>query len=71
MSKVMKIISCISVIFTIMFLVLFNQFKYEIFYTLVITFGTIAYHFLMRLAVGYSINFIYKNYEFNKSYKSL
>lgn len=64
MSKVMKIISCISVIFTIMFLVLFNQFKYEIFYTLVITFGTIAYHFLMRLAVGYSINFIYKN-KFN------
>ena len=30
-------------------------------YTLAITFGTTAYHFTMRLIVGYSVDFVLKN----------
>ena len=61
MAKVMKIFALLSTIITIIFFIIFKHYNINIFYTLMITFGTIAYHFLMRLAVGYIINFIYKN----------
>ena len=61
MDKIMKIFALVSTILTILFVVLFYSFNYNIFYVLAITSGTTAYHFTMRLFVGYSINYFLDN----------
>lgn len=61
MSKIMKLTSIISIILTILFAFLFNHYTNEVLYSLAITAGTIAYHFTMRLIVGYTIDFILNN----------
>lgn len=40
---------------TVLFSVLYLKFNTDLFITLSITFGTILYHFLMRLAVGFLV----------------
>ena len=61
MSKIMKSVSVISVIATICFSVLYVYNSMPVFYSLAITFGTIAYHFCVRLMVGTLFNVFMKN----------
>ena len=61
MDKIMKIFALVSTILIILFVVLYYSFNYNIFYVLAITSGTTAYHFTMRLFVGYSINYFFDN----------
>lgn len=51
--KMMKRISIFSAVFTIIFVIFNMVYGRGIFLTLAITFGTICYHFTMRLAVGF------------------
>lgn len=61
MAKTMKIISVISIVLTGVFIILYNVFESGVFFSLSITFGTIAYHFCGRLAVGGLFNLLLKN----------
>ena len=59
MAKAMKIIAAASAALTACFAAAYLNFGYA--FSLAITFGTITYHFLMRLLVGYAINGIFHN----------
>lgn len=61
MAKGMKGIAFVSVCVTVLCAGLFWYTKAEVLLTLAITFGTIAYHFLMRLIVGGLINGLMHN----------
>lgn len=61
MKKTMRVISAASVLLCVLFGVLYGFWRADVFYTLAISFGTTAYHFLMRLAVGYIFNITMKN----------
>lgn len=61
MAKGMKIIAFISTVLFVGFLVWQILYPNSVALSLAITLGTIAYHFLMRLLVGTSINCIFKN----------
>ena len=52
MAKAMKRIAWISVVATAMFILAYQIKALDIFFTLAVTAGTIAYHFWMRLLVG-------------------
>ena len=54
----MILLSAILLIITLIFSLLYIQTDVDIFETLAITFGTTAYHFAMRLLVGFSIVFV-------------
>ena len=62
MAKKMKQITLLVVTITIIFIVLCINTGNELCLTLAITFGTISYHFIMRLLVGYFINFLLNNH---------
>lgn len=51
----MYILTAIFTVLTVLFSVLYLKFNTDLFITLSITFGTILYHFLMRLAVGFLV----------------
>lgn len=55
MAKLIKRITAIVVIFTILFISLYCFTSKALFLTLAITFGTTSYHFVMRLLVAYFI----------------
>lgn len=57
----MKLIALISVLITVIFAVLYRKLQSDMILTLAITFGTISYHFVMRLLVGTVINRLLKN----------
>ncbi|MBR4079605.1 MAG: hypothetical protein IKK29_05285 [Christensenellaceae bacterium] len=61
MAKTMKLTAAASVALTAVFAVIFQLTKIDVFQPLAITFGTAAYHFMMRLAVGYAVNGIMHN----------
>lgn len=61
MKKNMIIISVITVTGTLLFTILYLLIKLPLFLTLAITFGTTAYHFVMRLIVGFVFNILLKN----------
>lgn len=61
MKKTMCVISVGSVLLCAVCSVLYGFLGAGVFYSLAITFGTIAYHFLMRLTVGYIFNITMKN----------
>ena len=56
MAVVMKSVAAVSVLAAVCFSVLYNYTGEGVFLSLAITFGTIAYHFCMRLAVGLIFN---------------
>lgn len=58
MARVIKCTACISTIAAILCVLLYGRFGSDIFLTLAITCGTIAYHFIMRLLVGVVVGFI-------------
>ncbi len=61
MKKTIFLMSLASVILTLGCLAAYIIFKAEFFYAAMITFLTISYHFLMRLAVGYLVNMKMRN----------
>ena len=61
MPKLMKSVSVISLIALICFTVLYMYNSMPVFRSLAITFGTIAYHFCLRLTVGALFNAFMKN----------
>ena len=56
MAKTMKITAILSLLLTVICTLLHIKIANDIMLTLAITFGTIAYHFCMRLFVGEGIN---------------
>lgn len=68
-AKNIKISALVFVVLTIIF-ALINQFTPNTaLLSIAITFGTISYHFLMRLAVGYVIDAIFHNrVDYNKKW---
>ncbi len=61
MKKSIYIITFSSLILLISFTLIYLFTNASVFYSLIITFGTISYHFVMRLFVGLLINHIMKN----------
>lgn len=61
MSKIMKLITVISFVITVLFVIAYTASCKGIFFTLAITFGTVFYHFAMRLAVGKAVDSIFHN----------
>ena len=50
-----------SVALTVLFSLLYRRAHAGVWYSLAITFGTIGYHFVMRLLVGLAYNLCMKN----------
>ena len=61
MAKIMQFISVISLIMTITFALIYQVLSNDIVFSLMITFATIMYHFVIRLLVGGLINFFMRN----------
>ena len=61
MKKTMKRISVITLILTICFFVLYKITNNKILFSFLITFGTTAYHFTIRLIIGGMFDLIMKN----------
>ena len=61
MAKTMKRVSVISLLLTICFFILYRITDYRILFSFIITFGTIAYHFIIRLMVGVVVDMIMHN----------
>ncbi len=60
-AKNIKIFALIVVVVTVIFSMVYQFTAVPAILSLAITFGTISYHFVMRLAVGYLINGIFHN----------
>ena len=61
MAKTMKRIAIISVLLTVAFGVLYQTISNSVIFSLMITSGTIAYHFIIRLLIGTMVNWKMKN----------
>ncbi len=61
MAKVMKWTAVLSGVFTLVFAVWYGFSVNGVILSLAITCGTVFYHFAMRLAVGHTVNLIFKN----------
>lgn len=68
LAKTIKVSALIFVALTIIFALIYQCNSNALFLSIAITFGTISYHFLMRLAVGYLVNGIFHN-RFNYNLK--
>ncbi len=68
-AKTIKITAVILVLLTGVFTVIYQYSSNGVILSMAITFGTIGYHFLMRLAVGYIINGLFHNqFDYNKKW---
>lgn len=66
-AKGIKLLAALFLVLTIVFAILYRHILSATMLSLAITFGTTAYHFWMRLAVGYAVNRIYHNrVDYNK-----
>ncbi len=54
-------VTAISFIALVATLLLYLAFDYKLLYSLSITFGSVFYHFAMRLCVGYVVNSKFNN----------
>ena len=66
MAKIMKFSSVISSILTIIFALTYQVLSNDIVFSLMITFATIMYHFVIRLVAGGLINY-FEYYDAMKS----
>lgn len=62
MAKTIKLTAAFATVITIFFDVLYRNTKDELALTLAITFGTVSYHFIMRLLVGFLINYLFDDH---------
>ncbi len=58
MRKIVHLTAVVSFLITIIFGIVFIKYRKSAALTICITFGTIAYHFAMRLAVGADLIFV-------------
>lgn len=58
----MKRTAVISLVLTVFICLLYTYIENDIVFSLAITFGTIAYHFIIRLVVGYLFDYNMKNH---------
>ncbi len=66
-AKKIKISALVLVVLTIIFTISYQYSPNTVILSIAITFGTISYHFLMRLAVGYIVNGIFHNrFDYNR-----
>ncbi len=64
-----KIAALVLVLVTVAFVVIYQYHPNEVVLSTAITLGTVSYHFLMRLAVGYVINGLYHNqFDYRKKW---
>lgn len=69
MSRIMKIIAVLTTIIAIVFSYIYITINKSVYLTLAISFGTTAYHFIMRLVIGCIINWIMHNKaNYNNNY---
>lgn len=69
MKNFIKFSALVFTILTISFVIIYKNTSSTAFLTLSITFGTISYHFLMRLAVGFTVDSIFHNkIDYKKSW---
>ena len=69
MAKGMKIIAWVSVLVTALALIIYQVKPFETIFTIIITAGTISYHFWMRLFVGGVFNSLLNNkVDYNKKW---
>jgi len=61
MANIMKKTAVIALVLTLAFCLLYGVSNNSVIFSLAITSGTIAYHFIARLLVGWSINLLMKN----------
>ena len=61
MARKMKLIAAISVLLTVVCVILSHNQADGVIFSMAITFGTISYHFVMRLVVGTVINMLMNN----------
>ena len=61
MAKKMKILAAIFTAAFVAFVVAYQFHKNDLILTMGITFGTFSYHFLMRLAVGTIVDYLFHN----------
>ena len=69
MPKVMKMITAIGILVTLVTMIIYQNNNSSIFLTLAITFGTITYHFGMRLLIGWLVMIDAKSNENDNSYR--
>ena len=62
MAKKMSVFALLATSMTIFCVALYSNTGNGLFLTLAITFGTISYHFIMRLFVGISVNLLLNNH---------
>lgn len=68
-AKTIKISAIVLVVLTIIFTLIHQCNPNTVILSIAITFGTISYHFLMRLAVGYAVNGIFHNrFNYNRKW---
>ena len=68
-AKIIKTFALILVILTILFTIIYHYSSNTVIMSMAITFGTISYHFVMRLAVGYIIDGIFhNNFDYNRKW---
>ena len=60
-AKTIKTSAIVLVILTVVLSLIYQCSSNSVILSIAITFGTISYHFLMRLAVGYVVNGIFHN----------
>lgn len=61
MAKKMKLVSVIAALLTVVFSVMYWYTSLDLALTIAITFGTTAYHFIMRLTVGLALHSLLHN----------
>lgn len=61
MAKIMKKTAVLALVLTIVFSLLYRVSSNSVIFSLAITSGTIAYHFIARLLVGSMVNLVMKN----------
>lgn len=68
-SRVIKFSTLVLVLMTVVFVIIYQYHPNGVLLSIAITFGTVSYHFLMRLAVGYVINGLYHNqFDYSKKW---
>ena len=61
MAKTMKALSIVTILLTAIFALLYHLFGHNAYFVIAISAGTTAYHFTMRLVVGFLFDIILKN----------
>ncbi len=68
-ARIIKRTSVVLVLLTLVFVMIYKNRPSVAVLSIAITLGTISYHFLMRLAVGYIINGLYHNqFDYHKKW---